>query len=72
MYFVLGGTIAMARHISSTEHYAGQYVAFRSRDDDTVVAAGPNLAEVMRQAKLAGVERPLVARVPERDSVMIY
>lgn len=62
----------MTRQIASTERYAGQYVAFRSRDDETVVASGPSLAEVMRKAKLAGVEKPVIAHVPDRESVLIY
>jgi hypothetical protein len=62
----------MTRQIATTEQYAGQYVAFRSRDDDTVVAAGPDLGDVLAKARQAGVEKPVIARVPERDSVLIY
>jgi hypothetical protein len=70
--FATKGDETMPRRIAGTEKYAGQYVAFRSRDDDTVVAADRALLEVIKKAKAAGVDKPVIARVPDRDSVLIY
>jgi len=62
----------MTRHIETTEEYAGQYVAFRSREDDTVIAAGSDPKDVIARAKLLGVPKPVIAHIPQKDSVMVY
>ena len=46
----------MTRQIKTTEQHAGQYVAFRNRDDDTVVAAGSDPKEVYDRAREQGVD----------------
>ena len=62
----------MIRQIASTEKYAGQYVAFRSRDDDTILAAGMDPKEVFDRARKNGAEKSVIAFVPEKDAVLIY
>jgi hypothetical protein len=45
----------MHREIATTEGHAGKYVAFRSKDDDFVIAAGNDPKTVFELAKKKGV-----------------
>ena len=47
----------------------GSWVAI-SRNEESVIAYAPTLEQVLEKAKEAGEDRPVVIRVPERDSVV--
>ena len=50
--------------------YKGQWVALSS-DEKHVVGSGTSLEIVLRQAKGAGVEKPLVLRVPDENTAYL-
>lgn len=62
----------MAKAFTTTEAHAGKYVALRGRDDDTVIASGDDPKEVLEKARAQGTKKPIIAYVPEKNSVMIY
>ncbi len=49
----------------------GAWVAVSERDN-IVVAYGPDLQEVMREAKSNGEGHPLLTRIPDRALTMFY
>ena len=62
----------MPKAFITTEKHAGKYVAFKSRSDDTVISAGDDPKEVFDDAKKNGAEKPVIAFIPDKDSVLIY
>jgi len=50
--------------------HRGQWVAFRP-DTDEVLAAGPTLQAVIRNAKERGVDDPEFYRVPESEAYFV-
>jgi hypothetical protein len=62
----------MEKILLESEKYAGKYVAFRSRDDNTVVGAGDTPEEALRVADEVGCTTPILFYVPEKQSVHIY
>lgn len=51
--------------------YEGKYVAFRSFDDDTVVASGRDPKKVRDADLHAGVKEPVLVYIP-KDKTYIY
>jgi hypothetical protein len=62
----------MEKVLITTEKYNGQYVAFISADDNTIVGAGILPEDALRQAKDKGVSNPYLFYVPAQNMVQIY
>jgi len=54
------------------EKHEGKYVAFRSVVDRTIVAEGDNPDNVVRDAKKAGYEHPMIMYVPSKNMTCCY
>lgn len=52
------------------EQYKGLWVALKEEDQQTVVASGETVQEVMKQAQEKGYQQPVLFRVP--TEVMPY
>jgi len=52
--------------------YEGRYVAFRSAIDHSVIADGDNPQNVMRDAKKAGAEHPMIVFIPDKKMTCCY
>jgi|WetSurMetagenome_2_1015567.scaffolds.fasta_scaffold133493_2 hypothetical protein len=52
--------------------HEGKYIAFRSIVDRTIVAEGDNPDNVMRDAKKAGCDHPMIMYVPEKNMTCCY
>ena len=60
------------RVLVSQKKHMGKIVALRSFSDNTVVASGTDYAAVLARARKAGVERPVMVRVPAKKMVCCY
>ena len=60
------------RTLVSQKKHMGKIIALRSFGDNTVVASGGDYATVLAQARAAGVESPVMVRVPARKMVCCY
>ena len=58
--------------VKNSKKYGGQYVATRSFTDRNVVASGPDLVAVHKEALKKGVKEPVVFYIPKKGSVHIY
>jgi len=54
------------------DRHEGKYIAFLSVVDHTVVAEGDDPESVVRDAKKAGYEHPMVIYVPDKDTTYCY
>jgi len=51
-------------------NYKGQWVALKD-DEVTVISSGDKLPEVLRKAEDKGFNKPIVAKIPEKDVTYI-
>jgi hypothetical protein len=56
--------------VFDANQYRGLWVAFRG-DTDEVVASGPTLQAVIRQAEENGIQAPEFYKVPESDAYFV-
>ena len=54
------------------DKYSGQYVAFKSKDDNVVIGFGSTPKQALDSAIQNGYKNPILLYVPERNSVHIY
>lgn len=52
------------------ENYKGLWVALED-DELTVISSGEKLPEVLRKATSKGFDKPIVAKIPEKDVAYI-
>ena len=57
------------RVLVSQKRHMGKIVALRSFSDNTVVASGKDYADVLARARRAGVESPVMVRVPAKKMI---
>lgn len=50
--------------------YKGQWVALKD-DEITVISAGQKLPDVIRKAQDAGYQKPILAKIPQKDITYI-
>jgi hypothetical protein len=50
--------------------YKGQWVALKE-DEATVISSGEELSKVIRQAADKGYEKPILAKIPQKDMAYI-
>lgn len=62
----------MERILAINDEYNGQYVALKSSEDDTVIAASEDPEDALNMAREKGVENPIIFYVPDKDMVHIY
>ena len=54
------------------EKYSGQYVILTASEGGEVAASGRTLTDALKEAAVRGVTDPILAYIPEKDSVFIY
>ncbi len=54
------------------DQYNGQYVAFKSSKDLTIVGHGKSPTEALKMAERKGFSHPVLLYVEEKDLVQIY
>ena len=58
--------------IKDGDKYGGKYVATRSFKDKTVLCAGTNPVEVVKEAKKMGAKDPVLLYIPKKGMIHIY
>jgi hypothetical protein len=62
----------MEKVLVTTDKFNGRYVAMKSVDDNTIVGAGKDPEEALKEAEAKGFTDAVLLYVPERDVVHIY
>ena len=58
--------------IANKKKYNGKYVAFKSFNENTVVASGKNPVKVIERAKKAGFFESVIAYIPNKNEIHAF